>query len=485
MEKAVAIMQGSIPEKRLDGKATPKVGAVLVSPEGQILATAYRGELREGDHAEYTVIERKMGDKDLTGCILFATLEPCAPGARKHPKLSCAERIINARISKVWVGIEDPDPLVDRKGIRFLQDHQVIVEMFDGDLQKIIREQNEEFLMEAANRAQQAEGAAEPIVFELDRPIGGVAYKDLSPSACAAYAKKKGLDLESEEFMQHLVNRGVLTRDSTSSTYFPTGSGQLLFKKDAGPLYLNRELKATVLNKTGDRQIKDFNDALVLMPSQIEEWLRNVLYEKTSLETFERKAEYAYPIEVIREVILNALVHMDYEIKNARCFLEIDEVKIVVKSPGAPVAPIKLEDFKQLRAPSLSRNPVLVAVLNDMGFVEARGIGMHELKSLPQKHQLLGPVITWEAPYLVICLPRSTRFFSSIIGEERFSQLDEAELKGWIYLNGAGAIGKSEYAKHFLIDEKKAQRQLKKLVDLRLAELSGKGPATKYKSVDV
>jgi len=61
----------------------------------------------------------------LDGSILFATLEPCAPGARKHPKMACAERIVAARIAEVWVGIEDPDPKVDRQGIKYLQDRGV------------------------------------------------------------------------------------------------------------------------------------------------------------------------------------------------------------------------------------------------------------------------------------------------------------------------------------------------------------------------
>jgi len=47
------------------------------------------------------------------GAVLFSTLEPCAPGARSHKKEPCAKRIVDRRIAKVWVGIEDPDPLVD------------------------------------------------------------------------------------------------------------------------------------------------------------------------------------------------------------------------------------------------------------------------------------------------------------------------------------------------------------------------------------
>mgnify|MGYP003434023326 FL=1 len=129
MQMAIAAMNDSIAEPRTDGKVSPKVGAVLIKPDGTT-EVASRGELRFGDHAEFTLLERKNRSEKLDGSILFATLEPCAPGARRHPKLGCAERIVNARIKEVWVGIEDPDPDVDRKGIKFLEENGIKVHMF-------------------------------------------------------------------------------------------------------------------------------------------------------------------------------------------------------------------------------------------------------------------------------------------------------------------------------------------------------------------
>ncbi|MCL2683592.1 MAG: hypothetical protein FWE63_08985, partial [Bacteroidales bacterium] len=89
MAMCIEVMNNSLQEPRSD-KTSPKVGALLIKPDGKI-ETAFRGELRHGDHAEYTLLERKNRSVPLDGSILFATLEPCAPNARKHPKLSCAE----------------------------------------------------------------------------------------------------------------------------------------------------------------------------------------------------------------------------------------------------------------------------------------------------------------------------------------------------------------------------------------------------------
>jgi pyrimidine deaminase RibD-like protein len=58
MEKAIVVMNQSINEPRADKKASPLVGAVLVKPDGTV-DTAFRGEIRHGDHSEYTLLERK------------------------------------------------------------------------------------------------------------------------------------------------------------------------------------------------------------------------------------------------------------------------------------------------------------------------------------------------------------------------------------------------------------------------------------------
>jgi len=123
MELAIEVMRQSVPEPRKDGKACPKVGAVLVKPNGKI-ETACRGELRHGDHAEFTLLERKNRGNKLDGSTLFATLEPCSPGARRDPKVDCAERIRLARIKEIGIGIQDPDPKVARKGIEHLKNRR-------------------------------------------------------------------------------------------------------------------------------------------------------------------------------------------------------------------------------------------------------------------------------------------------------------------------------------------------------------------------
>ncbi|MFN9292806.1 MAG: deaminase, partial [Planctomyces sp.] len=158
-------MRQSIAERRGDEKPSPKVGAVMIVPPENAngrnrIITAHRGELREGDHAEFTLIERKCRDWKLDGSVLFATLEPCAPGARSAPKLSCAERIVNARIKEVWVGIEDDNPTVAGKGIEYLRRNGITVHMFESRFQKVIAEENKTFFEWARQQTEQSKPEA-------------------------------------------------------------------------------------------------------------------------------------------------------------------------------------------------------------------------------------------------------------------------------------------------------------------------------------
>lgn len=482
MEQAIEVMKASVAEPRADGKATPRVGAVLWKPDGTIEA-ASRGELRDGDHAEFTLLERKNRSVKLDGSILFATLEPCAPGSRGHPKVACAERIVLARIKEVWVGIEDPDPTVDRKGIKYMQDAGVTVHMFHRDLQDIIRAENAAFLLQALARAAAEETPRQVTLSPLEEVLNLAPMDDLSSDVLETYrtvAKIPDL-VQSNAFRLRLAQQGLAKPDGGS--FKPTGFGLLLFGKKPRAAMAQAGLLGTIHYPDGREELRDFDGPQVLVPEQALSWLREKLPDPIDRSKARRSSANDPLFELAREGIVNALVHRDYSIEGAKCQLLVTPEKIEIRSPGRPVSPITLEQLQKFSAPMLSRNPVLHYVFAQMELAEERGLGLKSMKESAAKSGLPQPKYSWDNPYLVLTLYRTTEAAVRTLPDSVQSQLSTSEGKGWLWLAERGRVTAAQYTKFMKISDRAARLHLTKFVQLGLLRKVGSARSTAYEVV--
>lgn len=484
MELAVDVMNQSTQEPRGDGKASPRVGAVLWN--GGTIDTASRSELRDGDHAEFTLLERKNRDIKLDGAVVFSTLEPCAPGARKHPKLSCAERIVLARIKEIWVGIEDPDPTVDRKGIKYLQDNGVQVHLFDRDLQEHILETNREFIAQAMDRAAAARGASSPLpaLSEFETPPRGADLADLEPRAIetfrAAVGKKRVRDRK--ELHRWLAKHGLLVE--RKGTFVPTGFGTILLGKEPRTLLPQAALLGTVQFEDGREELRDFDGPAIYAPEQAIQWLKDKLPNPITRTSVKRKEILAPFYEILREGIVNALVHRDYSIKGAKCQLIASRRKVVVMSPGAPVVPVTMQQLEKFDAPMLSRNPVMHHVFSALDLAEERGIGLRSMRTRAVGAELPLPVYSYKAPYVVLTMYPDAASAAADVGDNKaLMALSNAERAGWAWLVTKGSVTSAEYQAAMDVPERTARNHLKKLTELGLVRMTGSARSTRYEVV--
>ncbi len=483
MEMAVSIMRVSIPEPRDDGKASPLVGAVLVKADGMI-ESASRGELRQGDHAEFTLLERKNRSNKLDGAVLFSTLEPCAPGSRRDPKLSCAERIVLARIEEVWVGLEDPDPTVDRKGIKYLQDSGVKVRMFDRDLQEAILDANKDFIEQAEARAAEAREKKEPIVLsKLEEALAAAQIQDFDDSALERYRELAGIPdpVGSESFSRRLLAQGLLRE--VDGRLAPTGFGLVLFGREPRASMPQAGLLGTIHLAGGREETRDFEGPAVFAPEQALQWLKDKLPNPIDRTQAQRRDANEALFEILREGIVNALVHRDFAIEGAKCQVAASPEKIVVMSPGSPVEPITMEQLRAFDAPMLSRNPVLHFVFAKMKLAEERGLGLKSMRTRAAEAGLPPPNYSWEDPYVVLTLYPSAESVVEATDSSVLAQLSTAERSGWAWLAGRDTVTSAEYAAALGLPNRTALNHLKRLTGLGLLRRVGAGPATRYEVV--
>jgi ATP-dependent DNA helicase RecG len=484
MELAVAAMKKSVEDVNKN-IPSPNVGAVLVFPDGSY-ETAYRGEFRDGDHAEYTLLDKKFRTKDLSDCWLFATLEPCGPKARSEKKTCCAERIGNARIKKVWYGVQELNPKA-KGGKKLLEEkYGVKVLPFDLDLHKEIQAFNKSFNDWVEEENQSQKEALEIVSGPLQKAIKNTDTGYLSKEALELYIArtKRTFAYDSDDLKRDLISKGLLEVDEKTGETRPTGDCILLLGKQPRDKFPQASVKAKVDYGAGQEpDTESFDDALVLVPDYVEKWAKKVIPESMDRSEFRRKKVSHFPTPVIREAIINAIIHRDYNNRGAKVELEITPEKIEVRSPGGPISPNTLKDLQNFTAISQTRNPELAYIFNLMEFMEETGVGMDTYRTMREKFDLPLPVIDFKKSNLIVTFPRTMASLKSVSQLKGIDQLNQEELIGYEFVKLQGSLKRKDYEDKFRFDKKKAERHLNKMVELELVKRKGSGPGTYYEFI--
>ena len=422
MKMAIEESHRSIGEHK--DKTDPLVGAIIAAKDGVILGKAHRGEMREGEHCEFTLIERRLRSENLRGCALYVTLEPCTDESRTLPKRGCVTHIKKARLSKVYIGVEDPNPKIAQEGIKALRKKGSEVEMFPSSLQEIIWKDNAKF---------------------------------------------------KHEF-------GFIEKEEKSGNLKPTGLGIMLFGKTPEIPFPQTVFKVEINYGKGKPEVRDFKGALVTQLPAVLDLIKDKGLKMTMDKSSGKRKDVAdFPFEILLEAVVNAVIHRDYTIKGATNYLFIDPDKIIVRSPGAPTYPLTLEELQDFDAPSLSRNPKIMYVFNQMHLAEQRGIGLRNMKHLPEKGFPL-PTFRMKAGMLEVTFGRTKEYIAKVAGLKDINLMTEDDKEALLFIQKKGEVSRSEFAAEFDLNDKTAQRRLGSLIKKKLIVMIGDRKGARYKS---
>ena len=193
-----------------------------------------------------------------------------------------------------------------------------------------------------------------------------------------------------------------------------------------------------------------------------------------------REDEPTVPLRVIREAIVNAVMHRSYRIHGAIQIIRYAN-RLEIRNPGHS---IKAEE--QLGEPgSETRNPRIAAVLHELNIAETKGSGIRAMRELMLAHDLLPP--TFESsrrPDQFV----ATFLFHHFLGPDDLTWLrrltnepiSDEESRALVFVRELGAIDNAAYRAINRTDTLDASGHLRRLRDLELLEMKGGGSRTYY-----
>lgn len=462
-------------------KIDPLVGAVLVGPDGSELGHAHRGALRTGDHAEYTLIERLLVDRNLDGSTLYVTLEPCT--VRQTPKKPCVERIIAARLGKVFIGMPDPNPDITSQGIIYLLANGIEVDFFDVDLVKQIRGANRGFIDYFQDAVEEVTG--EGLGFEgpsgkEKEPVMAATVDDFALETIEKYLDSRHLTLKvpSQGLWDFMHKNGFLVEGKTGS-YVPTVAGILLFGKT--PEDFLTQSKVMLEARVGVKLITDeVKGPLLGFRDKIDTFFQKHMRLFTEIREFERVKVHEYPVEALREMVINAIVHRDYR-GGTRVLIQMLGDRIVVKSPGMLLRPLTLDRIRAFNAPPYSRNPRIAVTFQHMKLMEERASGIQRMRDLLVKRGLRPPLFDIDAGYFVVTFLGQEHARATVrVAPDLLNKLEEPEREIVCLIMKKRRVTTRECASKFKVDVATARRHLGKLKTRKIIETRGSGSKIYY-----
>jgi ATP-dependent DNA helicase RecG len=293
-------------------------------------------------------------------------------------------------------------------------------------------------------------------------------------------ASLEGLPAASRE--EALLRRGCLSR--SDGDLHPTYAGLLLFGCEPQRwIHSAQILMARYAGTTmGDSFVKE--EVLGTLPEQIrhaEAFVTSNMRRGVRLLGLERVEETEYPVEVIREAIVNAVAHRDYQIRGDEIRIMLFADRVEFYSPGRLPGHVTVENLVHER---FSRNETIVQVLSDMGFIERLGYGIDRMIRLMDEAGLPRPKFEETAAgFRVTLMCQGASLASEQFDARRWRHLglNERQEKALVYLAENERITNREYQELCPdVSPETIRRDLADLVDRNLLLKIGEKRATYY-----
>jgi predicted HTH transcriptional regulator len=284
----------------------------------------------------------------------------------------------------------------------------------------------------------------------------------------------------------------LIWQEPDSGEHYATAAGIVILAKDPSAVFPQcRILADAYRGAEADGDPRDHEDIRGPMPLAVDRALafvdRNTRHPM-KVVGLNRVRLDEYPVEALREALVNAIAHRLYEDAGRKIMLEVFSDRVVVSSPGLPPAPITLANLRKGKYRPCSRNPVLAQCLSYFHRIEERGRGFRRMRDQMLNHGLDQPLLTTETGYFQITFPGPGDDVDRIRAPETRlvitpaieAQLNKRQKKIVARVAEHGFVTSGWCRDHLSVVYDTIRRDLMSLVELGVLESQGRGRNTRY-----
>lgn len=286
------------------------------------------------------------------------------------------------------------------------------------------------------------------------------------------FLKRKNRQEVPESYNKALASYHIITDEHGHK--YPTIAGILLFGKEPQRFLSDAFIICSRFAGLEGRQALATRDCSGTLLEQYEEaysFILSKLNRSFTITGKVRKEKLEIPEEAIREALINALIHRNYNI-NSTTKIAIFDNRIEIFSPGGFPGPLSENNLRS--GLTYTRNFAIAKVFRELGFSERLGTGLLKIFSSYEEYGLKEPRIIEGENYVKYILPRTRELepTRAIISEEEKSIRNLFEV--------ASELSIADIITSLQIPRTTAGRRINSLVKKGILRKTGVGSKTRY-----
>jgi len=314
------------------------------------------------------------------------------------------------------------------------------------------------------------EFAREKKTFEFDSQVcEGASLGDIDEEKVKRFLEKARFERKLD-ITPNISTREALERVSLIKNNKLTNAAILLFGKASQKFFLQTKLRCARYKGTTPITFIDLRIIKGNIIDQVEEaenFVLSHIKKAAKIVGFERQEVWEYPINALREAIVNAICHRDYAY-SSDITMGIFDDKIEISNPGTLPEPLTPEDLKR-KHKSIPRNPFVANAFFLIGNIEQWGEGTNKIVKWCLEHGLREPdfeeiaggfLVRFYAPEDILSLiPEPGKINLEKLG------LNERQIRALgLMINEQEKFTIKRYTEAFKISKKTAIRDFKELI---------------------